>query len=348
VGYVLNGSKNFSAATATNGTPNLVADTGAVPITFTPTPGSGIVTYYDTLILTMVNKDGSIVTEMIPVIGIAGGAVVSANSVIANQTTSSLGTSGYASNTMTLPANVSSTVNVAGVMIDQLGVTGVILTYVIPNQDLLTLLPGNQGFTPNGGWTPVGNPTVTAGPNNSDTIRVTLTNTTPLSANTTSFGHLNFQVDLRKSGNTTLVTLQSMQLFTGANGTTPVAACVSDTVTSENFTLLTACGDSTLRAVMDGQGGNIQFIGAASPDPVTGGSVTMKYANLGAATMSLAIYDALGNEVSRPVNNVYQGAGAWQVTADVSKLPSGTYTYRLSSNSATGPMAVSNQFVIQR
>jgi hypothetical protein len=74
----------------------------------------------------------------------------------------------------------------------------------------------------------------------------------------------------------------------------------------------------------------------------------MKYANLGAATMTLAIYDELGNEVARPLNNVFQSAGAWQVTADVSKLPSGTYTYRLSGNSATGPMVVSNQFVIQR
>jgi hypothetical protein len=243
-------------------------------------------------------------------------------------------------------------VNVAGVTIDQLGVTGVILTYVIPNQDLLTLLPGTQGFTGASGWvlanTGTNNPLVTPGANNSDTIRVTLTNPTPLSANTTSFGNLNFQVDLSKSGNTSLVDLDTIQLFTGANGTTPTEACVGTSVQSQDFTLLTACGDSTLRAVMDGQGGNIQFIGAASPDPVTGGSVTMKFANLGAATMTLAIYDALGNEVSRPVNNVYQSAGAWQVTADVSKLPSGTYTYRLSSNSATGPMAVSDQFVIQR
>ena len=35
VGYVLNGSTNFGPATATNGTPNLVADPGLVPITFT-------------------------------------------------------------------------------------------------------------------------------------------------------------------------------------------------------------------------------------------------------------------------------------------------------------------------
>ena len=137
-----------------------------------------------------------------------------------------------------------------------------------------------------------------------------------------------------------------MQLFTGTN--IPVGACIGDSVTSQDFSLILSCGDSTLRDVMNGEGGNIQFIGAATPDPVTSGTVTMKYANLGASTMNLAIYDELGNEVARPVNNVYQDAGAWQVTTDVSKLPSGTYTYRLSGSSATGPMVLSSQFVIQR
>ena len=115
--------------------------------------------------------------------------------------------------------------------------------------------------------------------------------------------------------------LQSMQLFNGSQWHNAGRWFVHDSVASSEFTLIQACGDQTLQTVMSGQGSIIQFIGAASPDPVTGGSVTMKYANLGASTMTLAIYDALGNEVARPVDNVYQAAGAWQVTADVSKLP---------------------------
>ncbi len=328
-----------------------IPDTTLVPVTFTPNSGSpGIVPYTDSLEITFVNSDGDTSTQIIPVTGIAGTALVSANSVIANQTHVSDGKSGVVGDAMSMPANVSVMIPPAlnGVTVTQLSITGVELTYIIPNRDLLTL----TGFQLDGtlsGWLPKKTYETAPGTGlGADTIVYLLTGPTPLTANTTSFGTFMFSVDLDKAGNNTPVTLQSMQLFTGPSGSTPVGACIGNTVSSQDFSLILACGDSTLRTVMNGQGGNISFIGAATPDPVTSGNVTMKYANLGAATMTLAIYDELGNKVARPVNNVYQSAGAWQVTADVSKLPSGTYTYRLSGNSATGPMVVSNQFVIQR
>jgi len=331
-----------------NGTTITIPDTNLVPVTFTPNSGTpGIVTYTDSLEITFVNSDGTTSTQIVPVSGIAGTALVSANSVIANQTHVSDGKSGVVGDAMSMPANVSVAIppQLTGVTVDQLSITGVQLTYIIPNRDLLTL----TGFTPVAGWSVASKTETPAGTGlGADTIVITLTSNTPLNANITSFGNFTFAVDLDKAGNNTPVTLSSMQLFTGPSGSTPVGACIGNTVSSQDFSLILACGDSTLRTVMNGQGGNISFIGAATPDPVTSGNVTMKYANLGAATMTLAIYDALGNEVARPVNNVYQSAGAWQVTADVSKLPSGTYTYRLSGNSATGPMVVSNQFVIQR
>ncbi len=353
VGYTLNGSTNFGTPTNTNGTPNLVPATGLVPILFTPpAQANSVITYNATLTITFINSDSTVSTEVIPVTGIAGGAQIVASSVIANVTPTSTkaGTQqGYASDNLSMPAMVSSSVNngLTGVTIDQLGVTGVVLTYVIPDRDLLSL----TGFSGTGGWTlastGAANPLVTPGPPGSTSETVTVTLVGALSANTTNFGNLTFQADLDTGTTNTPVQLQSMQLFTGANGTTPVGGCISDSVASSDYTLILACGDETLRDVMEG-GTNLSFIGAASPDPVTGGTVTMKFANLGASTLTLAIYDALGNEVARPVNNVYQSAGVWQVTADVSKLPSGTYTYRLSGNSATGPMAVSNQFVVQR
>jgi hypothetical protein len=352
VGYTLNGSTNFGTPTPTNGTPNLVPDTGLVPITFTPpAQANSVINYNATLTITFVNSDGDTSTEVIPVQGIAGGAQIVASSVIANVTSTSaqVGTkTAVASNSLSMPAMVSSTVTPGlNVTIDQLGVTGVTLTYTIPDRDLLSLT--GTGFVPNApAWQYAPGysaPVVTAGAGTSETVVVNLAGT--LSANTTNFGNFTFQADLDTGTTNTPVQLQSMQLFTGANGTTPVGGCVSPSVTSSDYTLILACGDETLRDVMEG-GTNLSFIGAASPDPVTGGTVTMKFANLGASTLTLAIYDALGNEVARPVNNVYQSAGVWQVTADVSKLPSGTYTYRLSGNSATGPMAVSNQFVVQR
>ncbi len=326
-----------------------VAANYLVPVTFKPNPDStGIVTYTDELQIIFVNSDGDTSTQVIPVSGTAGTALVSASSVIANVTNASDGTSGHANDMLSMPANVSVSIpgGLAGVTVDQLAITGVTLTYVIPNRDMLTLT--GKGFNPINPWVMPNAPVVTPGAGTSETITVTLTGG-PLNANTTSFGNFTFTADLDTATNlTTPVQLQSMQLFTGASGSTPVGACIGNTVSGTDFTLLLACGDSTLRTVMRGRGGNISFIGAATPDPVTSGNVTVKYANLGAATMTLAIYDELGNEVARPVNNVFQNAGAWQVTADVSKLPSGTYTYRLSGTSATGPMVVSNQFVIQR
>ena len=354
VGYVLHGSTNFSTASATNGTPNSVPNTGLIPVTFNPPaiPG-GIVNYSDMLELVVVNSDNDTVTEDIPVTGIAGGAHVSATSVIANQTHTSDGTSGNVNDAMSLPANVSVTIPLPlqpTVSVDQLGITGVLLTYIIPNRDLLTLTGFNLGGNVPADWTAKKmsetNPGTGLG---ADTIVYMLSGTTPMGANVSSFGNLMFTVDLDQVGDVTPVTLQSLQLYTGGAGsTTLVGACVDNSVQSQNFSLILACGDSTLRDVMNGKGSNIQFIAPATPDPVTGGSVTMKYANLGAASLTLAIYDALGNEVARPVDNVFHNAGSWQVTADVSKLPSGTYTYRLSGTSATGPMAVSNQFVVQR
>ncbi|MDP4200443.1 MAG: T9SS type A sorting domain-containing protein, partial [Bacteroidota bacterium] len=103
------------------------------------------------------------------------------------------------------------------------------------------------------------------------------------------------------------------------------------------------CGDKTMRAVMNGAT-EIDLIHPATPDPVTGNAIKISYANRLEGILSLGIYDILGNEVARPLDGVAQGAGSWQVVCDVSHLPSGQYTYRLSE----GRTVISKQFVIQR
>jgi hypothetical protein len=95
---------------------------------------------------------------------------------------------------------------------------------------------------------------------------------------------------------------------------------------------------------MSGKGNLINVVNPATPDPVTGGHVTFSYENRGATNITLSILDVLGQEVMRPIDNVYHEAGAWQTTSDVSNLPSGTYTYRLSAEGNV----ISKQFVIQR
>ncbi|MFI5201375.1 MAG: T9SS type A sorting domain-containing protein, partial [Candidatus Kapaibacterium sp.] len=83
---------------------------------------------------------------------------------------------------------------------------------------------------------------------------------------------------------------------------------------------------------------------SAAPNPVTGPEVTFGISNRNEANITLTIYDMLGREVGRPVNNTLYEAGIRRVSYDVSKLPSGTYTCRLSANGSV----ISKQFVIER
>ncbi len=341
-----------------------------VPVTFNGlgnvvVPPSGVGTYTETLKVHVRSNDNTDTTMTVVLTGIAGSALVTATSDIANSANAA-SDSAHAHETMSMPVMAKVTIPtipagapLAGtplVTSDQLNITGMKLTYVIPDGDLLTF----QSFTIGAGLNSLGwkaqPPVVTPGAGTSVTITVMLGNNAgakPLDANTltsnlSTFGQFNFQVDLDKAVNSTPVTLQSVLLDTGASGSFVPVSCIATAQSSDSMSLVLACGDQTLRDVMNGVAIG-PVIGPATPDPVTGGNVTFKYSNRGAMSLSLAVYDELGNVVAQPVNNVYHEAGSWQVTADVSKLPSGTYTYRLSGNSVQGgPMAVSNQFVIQR
>jgi len=126
-----------------------------------------------------------------------------------------------------------------------------------------------------------------------------------------------------------------------------ISGCITPVIEDSNFSLILECGDPTLRSFMQGKG-IVEYIRDASPDPVTGSYVTFNYGNQTATNVTLAIYDVLGREVARPVDNVYHEAGSWQVSCNVARLPSGTYTYRLSANGRAGKTVISKQFEIQR
>ena len=162
--------------------------------------------------------------------------------------------------------------------------------------------------------------------------------------NVHTFGQIAFLATLSKDAPTTDVHLDTMQLYTGDNGTTPVGGCVTPVVQSGNFNLILRCGDATMSLVMAGKGDQVGFIKPATPNPVSGGTVTFQYANKMETNLTLSIYDALGKEVLRPIDNVRHDAGAWQISTDVTNLASGAYTYRLTN----GHVVASGQFVIQR
>ncbi|HZK75353.1 MAG TPA: hypothetical protein VFD13_00445 [Candidatus Kapabacteria bacterium] len=339
-----NRGANFSISDVTNDTIRS-GNSLPIPVTFIPGSQKGLITYTDSLQVILRNDRGVYDTVVQAVSGIAGTALVSANSQFATDT-------GAAGDGMSVPATIN--VNKEGLILPtaQLGITGIELTYVIPHPDLLIRnTPSPFTIDPNlaaAGWTSSIVPNA-AGVRGDSLIVVKLTGTSPLTDpfNASTLGQLQFQVALDKSDSATPVTLQSIQLYSGANSSTPVGSCIDTAVTSSGFALIIRCGDGTLRGIMSGQG-IINFTQPATPDPVRGSTVTFHYANRGETNITLAIYDLLGREVARPVDNVNHDAGAWQVSYDVSKLPSGTYTYRLSSKGAFGETALSKQFIIQR
>ena len=339
-----NHGANFAPITGLNNTVIRSGDSLFIPITFLPGSQKGLVTYTDSLQVILRNDRGIYDTVVQANSGIAGTALVSASSLFATD-------SGAASDGMSVPATI--TLNKQGLTLPatQMDITGIELTYVISHPDMLIPnKPNPFAIDPKLtalGWT--SQPDPVPGTRSDSVIRVKLSGPNPLDDNFTNpstVGQLQFQVALDKSDSATPVTLQSIQLYTGASASTPVGTCIDTAVTSSGFSLILRCGDATLRGLMNGQG-VIDFIQPATPDPVTGSTVTFRYANRGETNITLAIYDILGHEVARPIDNVNHEAGAWQVSYDVSKLPSGTYTYRLSSSNAMGQTALSKQFVIQ-
>ncbi len=331
--------------------PNILGDTLEsgqtlpVPVTFIPGSGTGLVTYNDTLAVTL-HSSRSDTTIYIPVSNTAGTALATGYSEFATPTAA-------ASDQVSVPATVS--INKLGlpILIDSVGITGIKLTYSIPHPDLLIPNKPNPFTISNPlkaiGWSATTLPNANGVRADSE-ITVMLSGSTPLPDGLDSavYGQLNFQVALDKADDETAVTLDSLQLFTGVGATTPLGSCVATVTQSSDFSLVLRCGDSTLKSVML-SGAVPVYIKPATPDPVTGSSMTFEYATRGEANITLAIYDVLGHEVATPVDNVPQDAGTWQVRYDASKLPNGTYTYRLSTEQPLlGGTAVSRQFVVQR
>ncbi len=330
--------------------PNIIGDSilsgqsFTIPVTFIPTQAKGLDTVTD-LLKIVLHSSRSDTVLLQSVSGISGSALVTATSQFAQPTAA-------ASDMVQVPATIN--INKFGLALptDTMHITGIQLTYTIPHPDLLIPQTPNP-FTMSQalqalGWTAtlVPNP---PGVRNDSLIVVKLAGTKELTSafDASMVGQLNFQVALDKSDQTTPVTLQSIQLFTGANAQTPIGSCIDTATQSGNFALILRCGDSTLQSVM-ATGAAPLVILPATPDPVTGPSVTFKYATEGEKTMTLAVYDLLGHEVARPVDHVPQDAGAWQVSCNTAGLPNGTYTYRLSAQGAFGATVRSGQFVIQR
>lgn len=318
-----------------------------IPVTFSPNPVAGSVPYNATL---TVYLEGPLSFDTVSTPLNGTGVSIAATTTASLQTKSEA-----ADNHVTMP--IALDVNMGGLPtpLETMRINAVRLTFGF-NTDLLSI----EGSDPNSAAV-TGQKIVNAiknvpagwavDPNGSSLVNgklvVLLRNAGGyLSAGTKSFGDVTFKITLPGVDTTRNVALNSMELFAddGQGNLIPVeAGCVATTVKSTDFTLVYQCGDSTLQQIMNGNRAFLSVIRPASPSPAAN-AVTFHYGMSVEQPITLAIYDVLGNQVATVLDRTTQSPGTYDVTYDVTKLPSGTYTYRLQGRDAVQ----SRQFVVSR
>lgn len=103
-----------------------------------------------------------------------------------------------------------------------------------------------------------------------------------------------------------------------------------DLVEGGQLVLLTSRTGATGAAADDAPAFGLR---APAPNPA-GGQTELRFSVAEAGPVRLVVYDALGREVARPVDGE-RAAGAHTVALDTSRLPSGTYLYRLTAGART-------------
>jgi len=311
-------------------------DSTKLDVQFNPLPGGAPRGYSAMMEIHLHSARGLDTVLFRPLVGAAGNIVATARSVFA---TASNGTAeAYAGDNLKLPIDLAIDKGTLSTPLSTLNVNKIVLTYTIPNPNLVhvsDIAASMEGLP--AGWSVDRGGSSFSG----NTLKITLTGSRALDDADHSLGTLNMVATLSSDTAGTPVELVSMDMF---HDNAAVGACASTKVESGNFNLIYRCGDESMQLVMSGNGSRINFIKPATPNPVSGSKVTFQYANRIETDISLAIYDALGKEVSRPVNNIHHEPGVWKVTSDVSSLSSGTYTYRLTGDKGVA----SGQFVIQR
>jgi hypothetical protein len=160
-----------------------------------------------------------------------------------------------------------------------------------------------------------------------------------------TFGTITFIPSIPKTGTITNVTLATSNFINSS--AQPIPNCTPVAKVDSNFTLVYECGDSTLQKFMNGE--NVALMAyPVNPNPAgsTGGSVlSFKYAARVDGSISLIIYDELGKEVARVIDNRQMPAGTFEVRYNSAELPSGTYIYRFVLNNKN---VSSGRLVIQK
>jgi hypothetical protein len=303
-----------------------------VPVLFAATPGGGTVPYNGIITITLKRPDGTDSTLTAAVSGIAVGINSTVSSTFANLTA-------HANTNMSLPINISFNKNGLATPLTAAGITGSHIVYAF-DQDRFQIPTSGAVTGLYGDWKATYASDQTKG-----LLTIDMSGTTALSDGTTSLGSIAMTSMLTKNGSQSFNINLDTVIFTQANGT-PVNQCVAVQTQGTQFGVILACGDSTISTILGG-GTIAGFTQPVHPNPVSATSsnkVTIGYATRGMMELSMSIYDELGRAVAPVFSNVVHEAGLYEVSVDVSKLPSGTYTCNL-----TGPRwSGTQEFVVSR
>jgi hypothetical protein len=315
-----------------------------IPVTFIPSPAPGGLAptnYSANVVVTITDAAGNTQTLTAPVSGSANGmsAIVSSQFAIADQTAKADNAT-----LVTLPINISFIKNGLTDPVDTFGITKIRLVYkyttdlLQPKGNLLS-----TAVSLNNGWIL---DAASAIDNTAGTMTLVLDNPAPLNDATTSLGQVQFYPTVAQSGiKTTTVTLASSDLLTTSGA--PVGNCLAVSQQGTQFALIYECGDSALAYYLK-NGTPPSMIKPVNPNPVSassGGIVNFQYATKHEGIVSIIIYDELGKEAARVVNNQYHPAGTYEVRYDASGLRSGSYIYRFqvdNNHASSGRLVVSN------
>ncbi|MEI8134482.1 MAG: IgGFc-binding protein [bacterium] len=155
---------------------------------------------------------------------------------------------------------------------------------------------------------------------------------------------ISLKASLPVAGVSTQVLLTDSKIITTSNVT--ISSCTDVARKDSTFSLVYLCGDSTLQRWMNGQIPIRAYPVSPNPAGNSAGSVLdFKYTSRIIGNVSLSIYDELGREVAKVLNDQYIPAGTYEVRFDGSKLGEGTYVYRYSLNKR---YVSSGRFIIQK
>ncbi len=313
--------------------------TGKIPVLFTPTAQAGSRTYAAWVVLSITDGAGTTHVDSALITAVGQSIDITATSRFANPMAS-------AGTTVLLPIQFS--VDKHGLNSTPLsivGVTRIDLLYTY-NQSILDIVNGNiaGAVTFNNKLWSVDNTKSVIDPV-AQTLLLSITGPALTDADLTQpLGNIAFKATLPKTGNSTAVTLTSTDYFNGSSQ--PISPCVTFAHLDSNFSLIFLCGDSTLQKFMRGE--KIFSAFPVNPNPLgsaNGGVIKFTYASRIDGAVSLSIYDELGKEVGRVMNNQSIAAGTYEVRYNALGLPEGTYVYRYTLNNKN---VTSGRFIIQK